>query len=193
MSQKGFTLIEIVVVMGLLGAIMVVFLPTIRQVVLTTREDRTEFTALTQVESAARWLGRDIPAGYSTDLVNGAAPVNTMSVHWTDWSQTSNYDVYNPSGVTPVGQKVAYSSSGTDLVRQYSTCSNWDTTTQTCSVSWVLVSAKTVAMEITTAEFSVTDKLVQYTLASFPEGSAFRGETRTYQTLMLSSVASVVQ
>ena len=83
MNQKGFTLIEIMVVMAVGGVLMVGVLLSIYQVVWGTARTNDQVVALTDVNYAALWIKQDLQMAQSADLTDGV-PQSSVALRWID-------------------------------------------------------------------------------------------------------------
>lgn len=126
MDRRGFTLLETVVVIGVIMLILPVLVSAIQQVMVQTDRNSTRISALTPLESTGRWLGRDVPLAQATDLISGNPPVNQVILYWTHWGDTTNYDSYSATGVAYKRIRATYSLVGTNLTRTGATCANKD-------------------------------------------------------------------
>lgn len=112
MKQKGFTLIEILVVMAVGGMIMAVALLTIYQIVWGAERSNDQVIALTDANHAALWLKWDLQMAQSTNLTDGdPVPQSSVSLNWTD------YTVFATGNQTSHSSN--YTLSGTELLRNY--------------------------------------------------------------------------
>jgi len=59
-NQKGFTLIEVLVVVGILGAIMGVMAMTVVTIMIVSPKSNDQVIALRQVQNAGYWISRDV-------------------------------------------------------------------------------------------------------------------------------------
>jgi len=91
MKQKGFTLIEILVVMLVGGMVMAAALSTIYSVVWDTDRSRSQTVALTDVAQAARQIKEDLFMAQSTNLDDGI-PQSSISLTWIDRTSFSASD-----------------------------------------------------------------------------------------------------
>lgn len=112
MNQKGFTLIEILVVMAVGGLVMAVALLSIYQIVWGAERSNDQVIALTDVNHAALWLKWDLQMTQSTNLTDGdPVPQSSVSLNWTDYTGfvTANASAHSSN----------YTLSGTELLRTY--------------------------------------------------------------------------
>ncbi|MBI4199119.1 MAG: prepilin-type N-terminal cleavage/methylation domain-containing protein [Chloroflexi bacterium] len=122
--QEGFTLLEMMLAIGIMALLVPLLVAATRAITFDTDRATTRITALGQIENAARFLTLDIPIAQDTDLAHGAAPVSTLNLYWTDWSDSGNYDAYSASLNAYKRNRVTYTLSGTSLVRTAATCFN---------------------------------------------------------------------
>jgi len=75
-NQKGFTLIEVLVVVGILGAIMGVMAMTVVTIMIISPKSNDHVIALRQVQNAGYWISRDVLGAKSVTPDNDpAAPL----------------------------------------------------------------------------------------------------------------------
>lgn len=160
-NQKGFTLIEVLVVVAILGMLAPVLSMSIIQVIRGTERNNAKIIALADIEHAASFINQDLNMAQTTDLVNGAPPIDlvdggNVTLNWTDY-----YD-----GQATEHQSLYYVSD-TKLKRDYD--------------DGLVVT--NIALYISKAEFFIDDagELVTFTLTSSPENVSERSETRTYR------------
>jgi prepilin-type N-terminal cleavage/methylation domain-containing protein len=90
MRQKGFTLLEIMVVMAVGGILMTGIVVSIFQVVSATSRSNSHGVALTDVSQAALYLKKDFQMAQSTDMGFVEDPVvvllssENVTLEWTD-------------------------------------------------------------------------------------------------------------
>ena len=110
-GQQGFTILEFMVAMGVSGLILPVVMGTI--FLMTTRPARINAALVVQqdIDGASSWFNRDLSQALTTDVVDGAAPVNQMRV---DWSDQTAWAVLGSEA-----HFVRYTLSGTNLLRNY--------------------------------------------------------------------------
>ncbi|HUU65209.1 MAG TPA: prepilin-type N-terminal cleavage/methylation domain-containing protein [Dehalococcoidales bacterium] len=112
MKQKGFTLIEILVVMAVGGMIMTVAMLTIYQIVWGTERSNDQVIALTDAHYAAMWLMWDLQMAQNTNLTDGdSVPKSSASLSWID---NTGFVAANASA-----HSSNYTLSGTELLRNY--------------------------------------------------------------------------
>ncbi len=168
-NQKGFTLIEVLVAVAILGLVVSVISISIIQIITGTERNNAKIIALADIEHAAAWLNQDLLMaqtilvsdgqnedplvyGQPVDLVTG----DTLILNWTDYY----------GGDATVHQSQYYVLD-TRLMRDYDG------------------QVANIASYISRAEFSIDDsdklELVTVTLTSFPENISERSETKTYR------------
>ena len=94
MRQKGFTLLEIMVVMAVGGILMTGIVVSIFQVVSATGRSNSHGVALTDVSQAALYLKKDFQMAQSTDMGFVEDPVvvllssenSSVTLEWTDFT-----------------------------------------------------------------------------------------------------------
>lgn len=112
MNQKGFTLIEIMVVMAVSGLVVMAVVTSIYQIFWGTLRTNDSSMALNEVNNVVPWLKRDIQISQYSNLTNGdPVPKSSLELHWIDLTffATDNVVVHDSD----------YSLSGTTLLRVY--------------------------------------------------------------------------
>ena len=154
MKQKGFTLIEMLVALGVGTVILLSIVGSIFLVMRGTPEIRKEVVALTDIENAAHWLTRDIVMGQVTTLVEEEEPVSTVNMTWDNLAAQEGEEI---------SHHVVYTHSGTELLRQYDSADNI-----------------TVGRHLTYVGFSIEGSLVTVALTASLDGTPRSTVTRTY-------------
>ena len=83
-GHQGFTLVELMVALAISGLIMPVMIGVIFHVSRSTVSIRSDFVINQELDIASAWFNRDLSQAQTTDVVDGAAPVDHMRVDWTD-------------------------------------------------------------------------------------------------------------
>ena len=111
MRQKGFTLIEVLVVLAVGSVILVGIVLSIHQVVWGTGRTNSQVVALTNVNYAALFIRKDIQMSQNTDLTDGVS--SSVRLSWTDYTGFEPEDERNHICT------YALSDNGTELLRTY--------------------------------------------------------------------------
>ena len=184
MHQRGFTLLEILVSMAIIGLLAAPMVGAMGQIVFRTAENSTRIRALVSMENAGRTLGRDIRIAQATDLATNTTDPTTLGLTWTDWADASQYDTYDAGGVVYKRYRATYVLSGTDLERTLDVCDDWDIVLGICDpVTGTWNGSTTIAASpVSSVLFTRgTGDLIVIDLTSFPKGPGFPGEARTYR------------
>ena len=92
-SEKGFTLIELAVVMAIVAVVAIGANVSIFQVIKGTERSNDHTTAVRQVQNAGYWIGHDTLM--AKNVIVGDDPETTeyefITLNWTDWE---NGDVH---------------------------------------------------------------------------------------------------
>jgi len=83
-SQKGFTLIEILVAMLVGGMLLSGLVVAIFQTFGITSRSSTQITALEEVRNVAYWISKDVRMTDNTSLVYGIEE-DGVDLRWTSW------------------------------------------------------------------------------------------------------------
>lgn len=192
MNQRGFALIEILVVTGLMAVLIPILVTTLRSISTQTVENSTRISALTPLENTGRWIGDDIPLAQVTSLPDDSSTWPTMTLEWTSWIDISQYDTYTAPAAVYERREVTYSLSGSDLQRQHRICDNWNLDTSICDGAWTS-SASVVARKINSVLFSRSGSIFTVSADSYPRGTEHAGEARSFQLYgaLLGSLAPI--
>ena len=159
-NQKGMTLIEVLVVTAIVGALTGVLSSTTFSLFHHTASSNAHMTAATSMESAARWINNDGQMAQNTDLTPGAGAVTSINLSWTD-PVTGDYF------------EIDYFLSGEELKRQE-------------SINGIAQDNRTAARYVTNIGFSQPagdDRLFTMTITS-SGGSPRVSETREYHVTL---------
>jgi len=158
-SQKGFTLLEILLVLAVGGILMVGVIVAIFQTAAITAESSTQITALEDIKKVASRVSKDIRVAATTDLEDDGSVLDSLTLDWTSW--------YDENGeLNPVPHSISYPPpSGGTLQRNYD---DGDLIT-------------TVGSYISNIEFSLKGNIITMAITSSPRGNAETAEQRTYQ------------
>ena len=110
MRQKGFTLIEVLVVLAVGSVILVGVVLAIHQVVWGTGRTNSQVVALTNVNYAALFIRKDIQMSQNTDLTDGVS--SSVRLSWIDYTSFGSEDETS-------SHSSSYALSGTNLLRTY--------------------------------------------------------------------------
>ena len=163
--QRGMTLLELMAAMVIAGIIMLGVVSLIYNEARGTAVARTSVTAGHEISYAARWLSQDGWMAESTNLVDGADPVDHLTLNWIERSDFAN-----------IPHCCSYYLSGTQLLRDY------DGTVQT------------VAGKISNLEFSQVGSLITVSIDCSPEwaGDSAKTVRKTYRIYLRAANEEVV-
>lgn len=110
-NQKGFTLLELLLALGVSGILLGSAVLSIYQVSWGTIRTNDQLSALTAVNSPARYIRQDLQMAQFTNLSDGdPSPQSSLSMYWLDMTLFS-------TGTN--SHTVEYSLSSTELYRTY--------------------------------------------------------------------------
>ena len=158
-SQKGFTLVELLVGTAVGGMLLSTLVAAIFQTFNVTADTRTRITAIGNINNATHQLSKDVRMAASTNLVDEADPVSNLVLDWSSW--------YDDSGqLSSEGQdhNCEYALSGEELQRSYDSGD-----------------PATVARHISAIEFSLEGQIIIVSITSSPEGKPETAEQKTYR------------
>jgi len=171
-SQKGFTLVEILVAMAVEAMLLSGIVTAIFQTTEITIQSSAQITALEDIKNVARHITTDVRMAQATNLLDGAPPVNSLVLDWVGW--------YDDNGeLSPVDYHCEYSLCGGRVQREY-------------KKGGVETDITTIGQHISDIDFSRQSRIVIVTIASSPRGNVETAEQRTYH-ICLQQMADPVQ
>lgn len=152
MNQRGMTLVELLAAIGIAGLIASGIAAAIHSFIIGTSQGQDQLIASHEIQNVSHWITVDAQMAETTDLVDGAPPVDHMTLSWVD-----------RSGGGQVSHTSSYSLSGAELRRDYDGV------------------VMTVARHISLVEFSITGSLITVTIRSSPgSGTSEEGTYHIY-------------
>jgi len=113
MRQKGFTLIEVLVVTAIGGVLVMGIMLSIFNIVWGTGRTNSQVVALTDVNHAALSIKKDLMMTQYTNLTDGSpVPQSSVTLSWIDYT---GFESENQSS----SHSSSYTLSGTELQRNY--------------------------------------------------------------------------
>ena len=109
MRQKGFTLVEVLVVLAVSGVLLTGLITSIFQVATFTDRSNSQVVALTDLNHAALSIKKDLQMTQNTDLADNV----TQSSVWLGWTDYTSFETGNMT------HSSSYALSGTELQRTY--------------------------------------------------------------------------
>ena len=154
-GQRGATLLEFLLGTAVSALVIVGLLGLIFHEFRGSATANTSITAAQEISNAARILNEDGMMSENSDLVQGAAPVNSLTLTWTDRSGFANLPHYS-----------SYYLEGTELRRDHNG------------------SLMTVARNISGIEFSQDGSLLTVSISCTPQWGTARTVTKTYRVYL---------
>ncbi len=145
-------MVEILVATAIAGMLVSALAPAVFQVISRTTEGNASLTAMQDIQNAVRWVSYDGQMAESSDLVDGAPPVSSMTLTWTEWQ-----------GYETVDHSSHYFLVGDDLRRDYDG------------------NVITVARYVSDIQFSLDGRVLTVTMTSAPEGDSHHSEQRMWR------------
>ena len=168
MTQRGFTLIEVLVVMAISGVVLLSIVWGIQMVIFGTARSNSQVVALDEVNRASLRIKRDLSTYNDVNLT--VEPPDLITINWTDQTFELNKG--------PREYEVTYSLSGTELLRIY-TKDDSPTPTQI------------IGRHITYLSFArneVNDRFIDVVITTTICGMAPRSETVRFSVYQLKEV-----
>ncbi len=156
-GEKGFTLIEILIVMAISAMLLSGLVTAIFQVLNVTKSTTTEITAYENIKNAAYRITQDVKKANTTNLVDGGAAVSSLTLNWTIWYDTNGNLI--PNGEAHSSQLTL---SGTNLQRNYDG------------------SISTIGRYISSVQFSRQGNMIAVSITASPDGRTDTAERSTY-------------
>lgn len=82
-QERGFTLVEILLAMGITALITGVLGTAIFQIFDRSATGQDTLRALSDIQNAGQWIYLDGEKAETSDLLNNAAPVSSMTLSWS--------------------------------------------------------------------------------------------------------------
>lgn len=142
-GQRGFTLVEVLVALGIMSAIGSVLVGTLHQMSNFTSRGNAQVSVSADLRTAFHWMAEDMKMANTTDLVDGAPAVSTVTLNWTN--QYEGASTPHSANYCLVGTELRRTSDGS-----------------ACNVG----TTHTVARNVSSVEFSLAGKLVTVALTS---------------------------
>ena len=161
MRQKGFTLVEVLVVLAVGSVIATGALLTFQQITVGTGRSNSQVIAATDVNQAALRLKKDLMMAQETDLTDNVTQSGSVLLNWADLT-----------GGNVTAHSISYTLSGTELQRDY------DDGSVVSIVGW----------HITYLVFTQDGRVVDVTITASGSGVPQRSETLTFSVYRRSEV-----
>jgi len=171
-DQAGFTLVELLVATAVSGLLLALAVTITFQTTSVTMSSSADITASEDIKLAVRPFIRDLRMAQSSNLVDGADPIDQLILDWTSWYDESG----ELSAVEYHCEYVLLESEGKierKLWKHYDSKHPGDPT-----------SVSTHGKYISDIEFSRVGQLVTVTISSSPEDREETEETMSYQISM---------
>ncbi len=111
MRQKGFTLVELLLAVGISSILVIVAVALIFQAFATTIDARSRNTILAELDVATSQIRKDLYMAHDTGLTDGNTQ-DSINLEWDNYTATSNASSFVPYSSN-------YARSGTNLIRTY--------------------------------------------------------------------------
>ncbi|MFC1906023.1 type II secretion system protein J [Chloroflexota bacterium] len=171
-SQNGFTMTEILVSLAISSTMIVGLVGVIFQVVKVTENTQPQIKALEDIRLVARLVTDDIRKAEGIDLVDGADPVSSVDLYWTDWTETQ-----------PYRHECALALTGAIVSRTRNAWvdTNLDWVEDTAEDDIVIDEDLFIGRYVSGIQFSRDGDVIIVTITSSPEGKAETEQSRTYR------------
>lgn len=165
-SEKGFTLIEMILVVGIMALVASGATATFFQVAKETERSNEQITAVRQVQNSGYWISRDTHMAQGVELAGGSGFPLTLT--WTDWDSGDKHRVIYTLENMPGGELK-------QLQRGYSINQG---------ASKIALVAQYIDPDPSKTKCEFTDGVLTLTVtATVSLGSQVASETRTYKII----------
>lgn len=152
-QERGAGIVEVLLGIALTATITSALVALVYSAGQGADKNNSQLTVFRELERAAMFVGDDVSMTRFTDLVDGAAAVNTVTLQWTDYY-----------GGNAVGHQSTYALSGGNLTRTYDGA------------------VSTVAKAVTAVGFSLSGRVLTFTITvADTEGPAQFSLAQTYK------------
>ncbi len=86
MKQKGYTLLELLVALPIGAAILLVIVSSYFQVMQGRVDIAQKSIAMAELDNTLHRLAADLVSAQTTDLIEEASPVSSMTLEWSDYT-----------------------------------------------------------------------------------------------------------
>ncbi len=118
-KQRGFTIIELLLVIAITGAIGGVIAQTIMMMWDVVTDSRSHVAAIMQVQNAERWIERDAKMAQTVDVERTDIFVTgTLTMTWSDWDGAHTEVRYNLEGNYLMRRELLFSPNAYDAILQ---------------------------------------------------------------------------
>ena len=154
--QKGFTLVEVLLVVGVGALVLSGLVPATFQTIKVTTASNTKITALEDIKNIPYRISKDVRMAATTNLVAEFPTVyDSLVLDWTSW--------YDEDGeLNPIDRQCEYTLSGGKVQRYYDP----DTSIADNEIT------TTAGKYISDIEFSLQGDIITVTITTSPEGKA---------------------
>jgi prepilin-type N-terminal cleavage/methylation domain-containing protein len=127
--QQGFTLVEVILVLGVLLILVVVITMSIAQVLTLNSNSTAHMTAVKEVENAVHYLTRD--AQMAQQVTVSAPPGFPLKMSWTEWDSNHIEVIYRIDGNQLIRSRIVNCHSPEEMV----IIAHVDAGTSSCSIT----------------------------------------------------------
>jgi len=99
-DQRGFSLIELVIVIALTGIVTAAITLTVFQVFNMNTRTANRMTAVSQVQNAGKIVSEDILE--AKNVMASSSPAALLTLNWTDWANNKHGVIYSLEGTGEV-------------------------------------------------------------------------------------------
>jgi len=94
-SQSGLTLVEVIIASALTALLVGGFGMAIYAIVSVTQRGNDEASALHDIQNASYWISNDTQMASTTDLVDEAGAVDSVTLEWIDGQGNPHSSIYS--------------------------------------------------------------------------------------------------